>query len=344
MSSSSEKGADRFSASYNGLLFPPLSGLKRAVAVFILITLAAALTVPAGCRRPFTSNTDCASEIPPDSASGYIQECSDYTDPVSPWHVCITKTKGSRSKDVLFYFHGYSNDQCAWLAPRRPGSNYRAAVVEWWEANGKQAPTVVVFSVGRKFLLTPDGGRYPVSWFVKTVLPEIRKKLGPKRGEYIIWGTSMGGQNALQLYMRHPGLWDKAVFNSPMIPVCDPYAEDGGEACIRGIATRQIPFLTMESLNLVREFYPTGEEWAEADPLRAGPRLLNSGYPPMLIEIGTSDEFGFYPGADAFRKIAVEKGVSVEFIVHGVKSGLFWKVPNHLYFDAGRLARFIAGD
>jgi hypothetical protein len=45
-----------------------------------------------------------------------------------------------------------------------------------------------------------------------------------------------------------------------------------------------------------------------------------------------------------FRKIAEEKGVSVEYIVHGVKGGPFWKVPNHLYFDTGRFAGFIAGD
>jgi hypothetical protein len=60
-----------------------------------------------------------------------------------------------------------------------------------------------------------------------------------------------------------------------------------------------------------------------------------------LIEVGTSDEFGFYPGTDTFRKIAGEKGVSVEYIVHGVKAGPFWKVPNHLYFDSAGIAEFI---
>jgi fermentation-respiration switch protein FrsA (DUF1100 family) len=175
-------------------------------------------------------------------------------------------------------------------------------------------------------------------------LPEIRKKLGPKEGDYIIWGTSMGGLNALELYMSHPDLWDRAALNSPMIPVCDPYAGDGGAACIRGIATPQIGFLTDESLKLVREFYPYREAWSDADPLEAGPRLLNPDYPPLLIEIGIADEFGFYPGTDEFRKIAEEKGVPVEYIVHGVKGGPFWKVPNHLYFDTGRFAGFIAGE
>jgi hypothetical protein len=42
-----------------------------------------------------------------------------------------------------------------------------------------------------------------------------------------------------------------------------------------------------------------------------------------------------------FRKIAGEKGVSVEYIVHGVKAGPFWKVPNHLYFDSAGIAEFI---
>ncbi len=303
-----------------------------------------ALMLYMGCRRPVPPDTDCTSEVPPDSSSNYIQECSDYDDPVSPWHVCITRTKGSASKDVLFYFHGYSNDQCAWLAPGRPGSENRAKVVEWWKENGKHAPTVVVFSAGRKFLLTPDGGRYPVSWFVKSVLPEIEKKLGPKQGDYIIWGTSMGGQNALQLYLRHPELWDRAILNSPLIPVCDPYAEDGGAACIRGIATPQIAFLTRESLNLIREFYPANESWDGADPIKAAPRLLDSNHPPLLIVIGIADEFGFYPGTDMFREIAAEKGVSVEYIVHGVKSGPFWKVPNHLYYDTGRIAGFIVED
>jgi fermentation-respiration switch protein FrsA (DUF1100 family) len=201
----------------------------------------------------------------------------------------------------------------------------------------------VVFSIGRKFLLTPGGGRYPVSWFVESVLPVILKKLGPKRGKYIIWGTSMGGQNALQLYLRYPWLWDKAILNSPFIPVCDPYTEDLGAACIHDTATPQVPFLTMESLNMIREFYPTREAWAAADPLKAGPGLLNPQYPPLLIEVGKSDEFGFYPGTDTFRKIAGEKGVSVEYIVHGVKAGPFWKVPNHLYFDTAKLAEFITG-
>jgi hypothetical protein len=34
----------------------------------------------------------------------------------------------------------------------------------------------------------------------------------------------------------------------------------------------------------------------------------------------------------------------VEDIVHGVKSGFFWKVPNHLYFDPGMIAGFIVED
>jgi len=343
MGSSSEEGSGRFGASYNGLLFPPLPGLKRAAAVFILVTLSASLAVLAGCRRP-DSSPGCVSEVPPSSASKHVQECADYDDPVSPWRVCITRTIGSESKDVLFYFHGYSNDQCAWLAAARPGSAYRAEVVRWWEENGRQAPIVVVFSIGRRFLLTPGGGRYPVSWFVESVLPVIRKKLGPKRGKYIIWGTSMGGQNALQLYLRYPALWDKAILNSPLIPVCDPYAEDRGAACILGTAAPQVPFLTRESLNMIREFYPAREAWAAADPLKAGPRLLNPEYPPLLIEVGASDEFGFYPGTDTFRKIARQKGVSVEYIVHGAKAGPFWKVPNHLYFDTARLAEFITGE
>jgi|GEM_PF-7074087 len=344
MSPSLEEGRVR-SGLYNA--GRPIIALSRAVCtecfLYILIT-AATLTMLAGCRQPVSSDTDCTSEIPPDTASGHIQECADYDDPVSPWRVCITRTKGSASKDVLFYFHGYSNDQCAWLAAPRPGSDYRAKVVEWWRENGRQAPTVVVFSAGRKFLLTPYGGRYPVSWFVESVLPEIEKKLGPKRGDYIIWGTSMGGQNAAQLYMRHPELWDRAVLNSPLIPVCDPYAGDGGAACIRGIATPQVGFLTRESLNLIREFYPANESWDGADPLKAGPRLLGLDHPPLLIEVGVADEFGFYPGTDSFRKIAAGKGVSVKYIVHGEKIGFFWKLPNHLYFDPGMIAGFIAGD
>jgi pimeloyl-ACP methyl ester carboxylesterase len=320
-----------------------LSGAIRPLCIYMLLA-AAAFILLAGCRRPVSSSAGCAALIPGHSASDYIQECSDHNDPAAPWRVCITRTKGSSSKDVLFYFHGYSNDQCAWLAAPRPGSEFRAKVAEWWKENGKPAPTVVVFSAGRRFLLTPGGGRYPVSWFVESVLPEIRKKLGPKEGDYIIWGTSMGGLNALELYMSHPELWDRAALNSPMIPVCDPYAEDGGAACIRGITTPQIGFLTNESLKLVREFYPASEAWNDADPLKSGPRLLDPEYPPLLIEIGIADEFGFYPGTEMFRKIAEEKGVSVEYIVHGVKGGPFWNVPNHLYFDAAKFAGFIAGD
>lgn len=344
MDPSPEKRRNGAGTSDNGVSSSLLSSVNRARAVFILLVLAASLPALSACRRTDSQDTGCDSTIPPDRAGKYIQECTDYSDPVSPWHVCITRTKGSRSKDVLFYFHGYSNDRCAWLASPRPGSRYRAKVAEWWEENGEEAPTVVVFSIGRKFLLTPDGGRYPVSWFVESVLPEIQKKLGPKRGKYIIWGTSMGGHNALGLYLRYPGLWDKIILNSPLIPVCDPYAEDGGTDCVRDIETPHIPFLTMESLNLIREFYPKGEMWTAADPLKSGPRLLNPEYPPLLIEIGTSDEFGFYPGTEKFQKIASGKGVSVEYIVHGAKSGPFWKVPNHLYFDAERFAEFIVRD
>ena len=344
MGPSPEKPTHGTVASDNGASSPLSSIINRVRAVLIVLVLASAIAAPAACRRPFSPEENCESAIPPDRADKYTQECTDYNDPVSPWHVCITKTKGSSSKDVLFYFHRDSNDRCAWLAAPRPGSVYRAKAAEWWEENGKQSPTVVVFSIGPRFLLTLEGGRYPVSWFVESVLPEIRKKLGPKRGKYIIWGTSMGGFNALQLYLRYPGLWDKAVLNSPLIPVCDPFAGDGVTSCILDTSVPQIPLLTRESLNLIREFYPTGETWSAADPLKAAPRLLNRRYPPLLIEIGASDEFGFYPGTDRFREIASEKGVSVEYIVHGAKSGPFWKVPNHLYFDAERFAEFIVDE
>jgi hypothetical protein len=47
--------------------------------------------------------------------------------------------------------------------------------------NEGSSACVVVFSMGRKFLLTSDEGRYPASWFISSVLPEI-EKTGSKQG------------------------------------------------------------------------------------------------------------------------------------------------------------------
>jgi len=61
------------------------------------------------------------------------------------------------------------------------------------------------------------GGRTPERFVIDSVLPEVRRRFGVAPPGVALVGTSMGGQGALRLSYRHPGIFPVAAAIAPAI-------------------------------------------------------------------------------------------------------------------------------
>ncbi len=206
-----------------------------------------------------------------------------------PWRATTYRPLGKWNGKVLWYFHGIcGNGDFAHSAGTE-------AIYEALNEGGR--PVVIGISLGEAWLMNP-GIREELVHVMHRVLEDQHVPTG---GNWLL-GFSMGGFNALRLYVEPPeGLtFEKCVVVAPCLPSSNPYAnrhslraqsrEGGG-----------ISFLKMEAAFLVKSFFPQAESWAEVNPLAHPDHYQNL---PLLILAGTRDEFGFQRTAEQFARDA----------------------------------------
>src|SRR5947209_5243815 len=86
-------------------------------------------------------------------------ECKQGTRPVA-YDYCITRVAGSTNPDVIYHFHGLTQDHLAWVK-----DSLGVQIEKIWEQDRFAAPTVVSISFGQWWLLAekntkPQSGLY----------------------------------------------------------------------------------------------------------------------------------------------------------------------------------------
>lgn len=226
------------------------------------------------------------------------------------WNTCVIKTKGSKSKDVIFYFHGKDGDEKTWL------ENYSVTGMlrDYWQENNIDAPTVVSVSFGPIWLLvkkngTPTGGLLEL--VSGKILPELNSRF-ENEGKRILLGQSMGGFNAMQLYLEDSLRFDKAAFICPAIGQLSPFAskEKVSDYIER---TKASPDKVSDLIRLSRMFIPDLDFWEETSPLILADKNLQESSKPIYLSASLQDDYGFYEGSQLFKNIAKRKGVQIDW-------------------------------
>lgn len=191
------------------------------------------------------------------------------------------------SDTVLYYLHGAGQSHRSW-------SKWSVArnLEKEFAKNGVPVPTVVSVSFGQYWILK-NGDR--LERFTDIAMPYIEKRIGVPKRRWL-WGLSMGGFNAAQLLLRYPKMWSTVVLSCPAITPLSPYAE--AEEIQEYIARNEAdPRKVRWMLSFSRKAF--GErEWPEHDPLALASNA--PALPPVFIECGDKDEYGFYEGARSF--------------------------------------------
>jgi pimeloyl-ACP methyl ester carboxylesterase len=167
------------------------------------------------------------------------------------------------------------------------------------------------------------------------VIPAMENYLFPDgfTGKRFLVGLSMGGFNALMMWLKFPDLWDKAAFIAPLIPVCDPFlAHSKLISCINNDPYKKNSFYTLLSESLVKSEFKNSKNWDLHNPNAIGESLLNHNLAPALLTIGDDDEYGFFARNLDFAQLSQEK-----------KAPLEWRPTHyeHGVFDVAPLAEFL---
>ncbi|MEE2742797.1 MAG: alpha/beta hydrolase-fold protein [Bdellovibrionota bacterium] len=226
------------------------------------------------------------------------------------WNTCVIKTKDSKSKDVIYYFHGKDGDEKTWL------ENYSVTGMlrDYWQENNIDAPTVVTVSFGPIWLLVRNNGTATgglLELVSGKILPELNSRFA-NEGKRILLGQSMGGFNAMQLYLEDSLRFDKAAFICPAIGQLSPFASD--EEVLDYIQrTKASPDKVSDLIRLSKMFIPDLGFWKKTSPLILADKVLGEESSPIYLSASLEDDYGFYEGSLLFKNILKGKGVEINW-------------------------------
>ena len=248
------------------------------------------------------------------------------------WSYCVSRFRNSKNPDILYYLHGIGGNSKSW------SDNYAKANSPW-KFRPSQEPTVVSISFGEIWLLAQKNASEItgelMDFILDEAMPEIEASLEGFKGKRFLVGLSMGGFNATQLYLWHPGPFAKVALLCPALAEISPYVSDSEyDDFIR--RTQADPEKARFTRGIIQYAFKDETQWALASPFQIGPELLNPMHPPLFISTGQEDDFGFFEGGKGFADLARTKGV------HEVK----WAPINgkHCSFDADALFQFLFND
>ncbi len=226
-----------------------------------------------------------------------------------PWKACVTVTRDSPSRDVLYFLHGGNGEAASWIRPE----GWAPLVRRTWEREGRQAPVVVTVSFGPHWLLVPQG-EDPRSglleFFLDHVMPAVESTLEAPPRKRLLLGSSMGGFNAVMLLLKRPEIFSRAAILCPAVPVLSPFAP--AERVAAFARENGVPGSDVEHfLGLLREVFPDEASWETVDPLRRARTGFGPATPPLYVSCGREDEMGFFPAARGLAEAARENGVPV---------------------------------
>jgi Putative esterase len=242
-------------------------------------------------------------------------QCREFHEP--DWSYCVTKTKGSKNPDLLYYLHGKEKELEAktWSEDKE---YYTARVREEWGKLNYDPPTVVSISFGPVWLLaeknSDDNPSGLYEKVVKQIMPLIENSLKFK-GKRVLLGESMGGLNGSELVLKSPALFKRAAILCPPMVKISPFSATLESDVQHYITeTGADPARVGQMVFISQAFLKKDKDWENFSPLILGETKLGKNTPPLYLSCGRSDEYGIFKGVQSFEELAKSKGVNVEWV------------------------------
>lgn len=246
------------------------------------------------------------------------------------------------SPDVLVvYFHGLTGSERDWQT-YGPARELERAL----EKEGLRA-AVLSPSFGPFWLLketrTPSG-RPPLLPVVEDLIASTRAKL-PAGIPVVAVGVSLGGYNALQFYFKRPDTFRAIVLGAPAVVDASPFGEPAAVAADYVRRSRAWILSTTTLLAVTRGEYLDELDYAAHDPLALAEQALREGSqastesaPPLFVQVGAEDHFGFQLGSGVLQRLLRLSGRPVEFgLLSGGRAS-----SDHVVLEGRPAARFLA--
>lgn len=257
-------------------------------------------------------------------------DCTAYEKPVA-WRLCITRTPGSPSQDVMYFFHGAFQDEYFWSTERFKG------IRDSWKRMGHPAPIVASISFGKLWFVTPKNGGILsglLDVLTRNVVPEIERKLGHPSGSRLLMGESMGGFNALQLLLTQQNFFKRVVLSCPALDGLSPYASfDELSRYIQ--STGALTSWVVSYNTWLKGSFPNRGTWERTSPFIRAQKELRAGSPPLYISCGSKDEYGFQQPDEFLARAAAHNQVP-QVVWEPIQNGV------HCDFDSEMIAAFLA--
>ncbi len=280
--------------------------------VFLLVT-------NAGLYLLLTICLSCTGgETPMDWTQFYSETASNHWEtPVGSLALSLSTPK-SWNGQTWFFFHGAGGDSESWK-----GLIPKILTVRQYASH----PRIVSFSMGSKWFLVDRTSKQRLAantLFWNEILPFVKNRFA-RLGKTTALGHSMGGFNALSVFLDNPDFWDTVVLISPAVADLAPYAsQTEKENYVRRMKrntlrqwlksfskpdTRKIDGILGNWRNLVSD----NQEWRRIDPLARLKNLDRRSNTRFFVTAGKKDPFGFSEGVMKISAILAEKGISVKY-------------------------------
>ncbi len=230
-------------------------------------------------------------------------------------------------KKTLFIFHGGDGDdkQCvdAGLPLLIEQTLYAKMVL--------QEVQIVLPFIDAKFLYG-NMSRY----FIEEIIPLVKRQTSSERESLALYGYSMGGQAALNVFFRFTSNFFCIGASFPTL-ITFHYDSEGE---VRDFSLRtKVSDQNLELLiSSFKNTFPSKSEFTLYDPLSLVKSVDTKtlGTKKIYLDVGSEDEFGLHEGTQTLHSLLNERGISHQFeLIEGGRhdaSFLAQQFPKFLHF------------
>jgi fermentation-respiration switch protein FrsA (DUF1100 family) len=239
---------------------------------------------------------------------------------------CINRIQGSKSKDIVYHFHGRKGNAKWW----NDDTYYTGDLYRQWATTKTEAPIVVSISFGPLWLLDKES---LLKFFEEKLVPQIESKLNLQIEKRLVVGESMGGVNAILAWLNTKALFDGAASLCAPLPTISPYASFSEimEYIQNSDSTWQRGTMM---LFIGRYLFPSKESWNNNSPIDLASRQDFTSSGQLYLSCGKLDDWGCTAGSNKFINAAKSNGADI--IWHPTDGG-------HCDIDTMSLAKFLGG-